>query len=84
MGLAVLAQLVATEDFGAWAVYVTIPEPLAEAGTPGAALLEAQPGFWPGFFRKEAPRERGDVEKPAQRLLRRILDDLLTLRSPVE
>ena len=33
-------------------------------------------GFWPGFFRKEAPRERGDVEKPAERLLSRILRDL--------
>ena len=35
------------------------------------------------FFRKEAPRERGDVEKPAEPF-RRILDDLLTLRSPVD
>ena len=32
---------------------------------------------------KEAPRERGDVEKPAEPF-RRILDDLLTLRSPVD
>ena len=39
-------------------------------------------GFWPGFFRKEAPRERGDVEELAERLVAQP-DSRRSINSPV-